>query len=87
MTEAPEGRHLCSGPEALRIQQPNRQPFLAQLDANVFQVWSDFLLILHLILRLQVHLIDTSGEETIGDAQTLRTRQQSLHFVLVFNRL
>ena len=52
--EAPERRHLGAGTELLRIFQPNRNPLFAELDANILKVWSDFLLILHQILRLQV---------------------------------
>src|SRR5436853_3277854 len=44
--ETPEGRHLGAGTKSLRIFQPNRNPFLAELQSHVFQVWPDFLLIL-----------------------------------------
>jgi hypothetical protein len=50
----PEGWHLGTGPEGLRILQPNRQPLFAQLEAYVLQVWTDLLLVLHQVLRLKV---------------------------------
>src|SRR5690349_24843077 len=55
-TETPERRHLCSRTECLWVLEPDRQPLFAQLDANVLEVWSNLLHVLHLILRLQVHL-------------------------------
>jgi hypothetical protein len=58
--KAPEDGIFVSG-ETPADLQPDRHPFLAQLDANVLEVWSNLLLILHQILRLQVHLIDTRG--------------------------
>src|SRR5437016_13396905 len=44
--ETPKGRHLGPGPKRLRIFQPNRNPFLVELQSHVLQVWPDFLLIL-----------------------------------------
>ena len=81
MPKAPERRHLGAGTKRLRILQPNRYPFLAQLHAHVLQVWSNFLLILHQVFCLQVQLIDTCGDQTIRDAQTFGVGQQLLDFV------
>src|ERR1051326_407832 len=81
-TEAPEHRHLRVRTKCLRIVQPDRHPFLAQLDANVLEVWSNFLLILHQVLRLQVHLVDTRREQTVGDPEAIGMRQQFRHFRL-----
>src|SRR5687768_2825648 len=45
--EPPELRHLGTGAESLRIPEPQRNPFLAKFQLHIFQIWSDFLLILH----------------------------------------
>src|SRR5690242_6453441 len=68
-SETPERRHLRAGTEALRVLEPNRNPFLAQLFADVFQVWTNLLLVLHQELRLQPQLIDPRREKTVRHAQ------------------
>src|SRR5262245_54547258 len=44
--KAPELRHLGAGTEAFGIFQPERNPFLAQLQLHIFKVWADLFLIL-----------------------------------------
>src|SRR5258705_13293423 len=63
--ETPEGWHLGARTETLRVCQPLRHPFLAQLQTNVLKIWSDLLLILHQILRLQIQLIDPRRQDTV----------------------
>src|SRR6185503_8286528 len=65
--EAPERRHLGPGSKLLWVLQPDRHPLLTQFHADIFEVWSNLLLILHHVLRLQVQLIDTRGEKTVRD--------------------
>ena len=69
--ETPEGRHLGAGTKRLRIFQPNRNPFLAELQTHIFQIWSDFFLILLQISGLQIKLVDPRGELTVHYAQLL----------------
>src|SRR5258705_5425928 len=83
--EPPEGRHLSTWPKRLRILQPNRNPFLAKFYANIFEVRSNLLLILHQILRLQVHLIDSGGKQAVGYSQSVGMRQQPLRFRIIFH--
>src|SRR2546425_9673784 len=52
--KTPEGWHLGARTKTLRISQPNRNPLLAQLQAHIFQVRPNLLLVLHQILRLQI---------------------------------
>src|ERR1700754_1977498 len=52
--EAPERRHFGAGTKRLRVLEPMRYPLFAQLHAHVFQVWTNLLLVLHQVLRLQV---------------------------------
>src|SRR5258705_12613660 len=81
--EPPEGRHLSTWSKCLRILQPNRNPFLAKFHANIFQVRSNLLLILHQILRLQVHLIDSRGKQAVGDSQSVGMCQELLRFRVI----
>ena len=83
MFEAPELRHLRSRTKGFRIFQPLRNPFLAQLQTNVFQVRSDFLLILKQVTRLEIEFVDARGELAIDDAERLRAGEQSSNFRLV----
>src|SRR5258706_7789037 len=53
-SETPERRHLRARTKCLRIFQPNRYPLPAQLQAHVFEIRPDLLLILLQITRLYV---------------------------------
>src|SRR5215813_4082911 len=77
--ETPEGRHLRAGPERLWVLQPLDDPFGPQLQANIFQIWTDFFLILLEITRLQVEFINSGGQLTVLHAQRLGMRQEALH--------
>src|ERR1043166_2074420 len=76
--ETPEGRHLSSRSKCLRVFQPNWNPLFAQFQADVLQVRSNLLLILHQVLRLQVQLIDAGGQYAVSNFQRLRLRQNLL---------
>src|SRR5687768_10593025 len=73
--EAPERGHLGSRPKLLRVFQPDGNPLLAQLDANVFQIRTDLLLILHNVLRLQVQLVDARSKQTVRDTNNVSLGQ------------
>ena len=85
--ETPEGRHLGAGTERLRIFKPDRNPLFAQLDADVFEIWSNLLLVLHQISRLQLQLIDTCGQQTVRDAETFSVGQKLRHLGYVLDCL
>src|SRR5688572_12948688 len=54
----PEGWHLGTGSEGLRIREPNRDPVFTQLGLHLLQVRSDLLYILHQVLSLGIKLVD-----------------------------
>src|SRR5581483_6721972 len=81
--EAPERRHLCAGAKSLGVSQPNRNPFLAQLPTNVFEILSDLLLILLQLTRLQIQFIDARRQLAVLHAQRIRVGQQSLRLSIV----
>ena len=81
--EAPELRHLRAWPECLRIFQPKRDPFLPQLQPDVFQVRSNLLLILQQVARSEGSVVNARRELAVDDSQRFRVRQQASNFSIV----
>src|SRR6266545_2998597 len=49
--KAPERRHFGARTKSLRIREPHRNPFLAEFQTQILQIWSNLFLVLHQILR------------------------------------
>src|SRR5215813_10579598 len=76
--KAPERRHLRAGTKSLGIAQPKRNPFLTQLQSDVFEIRTDLLLILLQVTRLQIQLVDAGRQLAILHAQRFGVSQQWL---------
>ena len=77
-SKAPEGRHFRAGTKGLGVREPYWNPFLAEFQTHILQVWPNLFLVLHQILRLQVQLIDASCQDAVRYLQCLRLRQHLL---------
>ena len=81
--EAPECRHLRAGTKCLRIFQPERNPILAQLQPDVFEIRSDLFLILLQVTSLQIQFIDARRQLTALDPERFSVCEQPLHLCII----
>src|SRR5258706_6426851 len=79
-SETPEGGHLRTRTKSLRVLQPNRNPFLAQLEAHVLEIRTNFFLVLLQVTGLKIQFVNPRGQLTVGDPQRIGMGQEALHF-------
>src|ERR1022692_4750741 len=64
-----ERRHLRARAKSLRILQPDRNPFLAQFEPDVFKIGADLLDVLHQELGFRLHFGDPGVNVAGADTQ------------------
>ena len=69
----------------MRILQPERNPLLAQFQANILKIRPYFLLVLLKVTGLQIQLVYPRRELAVGYPQRFSVRLQSLELSIVLN--
>ena len=61
-----EIRHLGCRTEIGRLLQPHRNPVRIQLEPDIFQIWPDFLHVLHQVVGLKIKLLNAAVNFAVG---------------------
>ena len=77
-----EVRHLGGGTEVGRFLQPDRNPVLVQLEADIFEIRADLLHVLHQAVRAGIDLLQAAINFAVRHAQSDRLIVEAVGFLV-----